>query len=49
MGILSHPSGVKAGVRSMRQGWEAAIKGVSISAYSKEHKELKEAIERFDV
>ncbi|MFB4213350.1 ribulose-bisphosphate carboxylase large subunit family protein [Shouchella sp. JSM 1781072] len=46
-GILAHPSGTKAGVRSMRQGWEAAVKGVVLTEYGEAHGELREAIEAF--
>ena len=46
-GILGHPSGLEAGVKSMIQGWEAAVSGVSINEYAKTHTELKQAIEKF--
>ncbi|GGE30035.1 ribulose-bisphosphate carboxylase [Pullulanibacillus camelliae] len=46
-GIMAHPSGITAGVASMQQGWEAALKGVSIAEYAKNHQELAEAIQKF--
>ena len=46
-GIIGHPGGAKAGVKSMIQGWEAAVSGVSIEEYAKTHVELKQAIEKF--
>ncbi|KAF2206132.1 hypothetical protein CERZMDRAFT_89503 [Cercospora zeae-maydis SCOH1-5] len=46
-GILGHPSGLEAGVKSMIQGWEAAVSGVPINEYAKTHTELKQAIEKF--
>ncbi|HMP41385.1 MAG TPA: RuBisCO large subunit C-terminal-like domain-containing protein, partial [Roseiflexaceae bacterium] len=44
-GIMAHPAGVAAGVASVRQGWEAALAGVSIEAYATTHPELQQAIE----
>lgn len=46
-GILAHPSGSAAGVLSMRQGWEAAVKGISLDEYAKQHPELEQAIKKF--
>jgi len=46
-GILAHPGGPAAGVRSLRQAWEAAASGVSLVAYAKEHEELRAALEAF--
>jgi ribulose-bisphosphate carboxylase large chain len=44
-GIVGHPSGISAGVKSVQQAWEAAIKGKSIVEFAADHKELKEALE----
>ena len=46
-GIIGHPGGAAAGVRSLRQAWEAAVAGVSLNEYAREHRELAEALERF--
>lgn len=46
-GIMGHPGGVKAGVLSMQQGWEAAIGGYNLSDYAATHRELRQAIEKF--
>ena len=46
-GILGHPDGVAAGVESMKQGWEAAVKGIELEEYAKTHPELRKAIEKF--
>ncbi len=46
-GIVSHPSGMQAGVKSLQQGWEAAGAGLSLPAYAKTHPELQEALEFF--
>ena len=46
-GILAHPAGAAAGVRSMQQGWEAAVRGQSLEQYAAIHPELRQAIEAF--
>jgi ribulose-bisphosphate carboxylase large chain len=46
-GILGHPGGIRAGVESVRQAWEAAMNGIDLHVHSKEHRELKEAMEFF--
>ena len=44
-GILAHPAGPAAGVRSLRQAWEAAAKGVSLAEFAEDHAELGAALE----
>jgi ribulose-bisphosphate carboxylase large chain len=46
-GILAHPGGPAAGVRSLRQAWEAAAAGVSLAEYAGGHAELRAALEAF--
>jgi len=46
-GIIAHPGGTAAGVRSMQQGWEAALAGIPLDAYAQEHDELRDAITKF--
>ena len=46
-GILAHPGGIAAGVRSMRQGWEAAVQGIPLEEYAKRHPELLQALQKF--
>ncbi len=46
-GILAHPAGPAAGVLSVRQGWEAALRGASLEEYAQTHPELRQAIEKF--
>jgi ribulose-bisphosphate carboxylase large chain len=46
-GILAHPAGPAAGVRSLHQAWEAAAAGVPLAQYAAGHTELKDAIEAF--
>ncbi len=46
-GILAHPGGTVAGVRSMQQGWDAALAGKGLTEYAARHPELQAAIEKF--
>ena len=46
-GILGHPMGVAAGVRSLQQAWEAAAQGISLAAYATTRLELASALELF--
>jgi ribulose-bisphosphate carboxylase large chain len=46
-GIIGHPDGIQAGVASMREGWEAAVAGVSLDAYSLNHPALGRALSHF--
>lgn len=46
-GILAHPSGVAAGIRSVREAWNAAIAGVPLPDAAKAVPELQQALEMF--
>ena len=46
-GILGHPQGPAAGVRSLQQAWEAAIEGVPVTEFAAAHPELHAALEAF--
>ena len=46
-GIIAHPDGIAAGVRSMQQGWEAAIAGAPLADYARTRPELAAAIDKF--
>ncbi len=46
-GLMAHPGGVAAGVRAIRQAWEAAMSGVPISDYAASHAELRQALEKY--
>jgi ribulose-bisphosphate carboxylase large chain len=46
-GIIGHPDGIAAGVASMREGWEAAVSGVSLETYARNHPALQSALEQF--
>ena len=46
-GIVSHPGGAAAGVRAVKQAWEAAVEGIALEAYAKDHPELAQSIAKF--
>ena len=46
-GVFGHPSGPRAGARSLRQAWEAIVSRESVADYAVDHPELREAIEAF--
>jgi ribulose-bisphosphate carboxylase large chain len=47
-GIMAHPSGPAAGVAAIRQAWEAAVNGISLEQYARDHVELREQLVKFD-
>ena len=46
-GIVSHPGGPGAGVKAVRQAWEAAGAGIPLEDYAREHPELAQSLEKF--
>jgi ribulose-bisphosphate carboxylase large chain len=46
-GIMAHPGGIGAGVRSLRDAWTAAMEGIPLEEYARTHSELRTALERF--
>jgi ribulose-bisphosphate carboxylase large chain len=46
-GIMAHPDGPLAGVRSIRQAWEAAVGHIPLAEYATDHHELARALETF--
>jgi 3-oxoisoapionate-4-phosphate decarboxylase len=46
-GIVSHPGGAAAGVRAVKQAWEAAVAGIPMEEYAKTHPELAASIAKF--
>ncbi|MBB4066313.1 3-oxo-isoapionate-4-phosphate decarboxylase OiaX [Gellertiella hungarica] len=46
-GIVSHPAGPGAGVRAVRQAWEAAVAGIALDEYAREHPELQQSLDKF--
>ena len=46
-GIMAHPGGIGAGVRSIRQAWEAAVNGLTLEQAAADHTELRQAMDIF--
>jgi ribulose-bisphosphate carboxylase large chain len=46
-GIMAHPNGIAAGVRSIRQAWSAAMAGVTLAERAKKDPELEAALRNF--
>ncbi len=46
-GIIGHPDGIAAGVASMREGWQAAVSGISLATYARNHSALQRALDQF--
>lgn len=46
-GIMAHPGGIGAGVRSLRQAWDAAVAGITLDDHAIDHPELAQALEAF--
>ena len=46
-GILGHPEGAAAGVRSLRRWWEAAVEGLTRENASQRYPELAISVEKF--
>lgn len=46
-GIMGHPDGIGAGVRSVRDGWDAAMAGVPLEDYAAARPALAKALEVF--
>jgi ribulose-bisphosphate carboxylase large chain len=44
-GIVAHPAGIEAGVKSIQQAWEAAMNGKLLVEYAEKPPELKQALE----
>jgi ribulose-bisphosphate carboxylase large chain len=43
-GIMGHPDGIAAGVRSLRQAWEAAVAGSTLENFAERYAELRSAL-----
>ena len=46
-GIIGHPDGIAAGVSSLREGWEAAVAGISLATYAESRPALRRALAHF--
>ena len=44
-GIMAHPGGPAAGVAAMRDAWDAAVAGIPLAVYAREHPELARALD----
>jgi ribulose-bisphosphate carboxylase large chain len=47
-GIMAHPSGPAAGVAALRQCWDAAVAGISLGEFARDHIELRQQIDKFE-
>jgi ribulose-bisphosphate carboxylase large chain len=47
-GCHGHPSGTEAGAKAIIQALDASLNGISLRKYSKTHKELKQALEKWE-
>ncbi len=47
-GIMAHPDGAAAGVRSLRKWWEAAVEGLTMEQGAAKYPELKKSVAKFD-
>jgi len=46
-GIMAHPAGPAAGVRSLQKWWEAAVEGLTMEQAATKYPELKKSVEKF--
>lgn len=46
-GIMAHPGGPAAGVRALRQAWDAAVAGVDLADAASQASELRDALSAF--
>jgi ribulose 1,5-bisphosphate carboxylase large subunit-like protein len=46
-GIVSHPGGAGAGVKAVRQAWQAAVAGIPLEIYAQDNFELAQSIAAF--
>ena len=46
-GIMAHPDGPTAGVRSLRKWWEAAVEGLTLEQAAAKYPELRKSVEKF--
>lgn len=46
-GIVSHPGGAAAGVCAVKQAWEAAVTGIPLATYARDHPDLARSLAKF--
>ena len=42
--VMAHPDGPGAGVRSLREAWDAAVAGIPLEEHARTHPELGRAL-----
>jgi ribulose-bisphosphate carboxylase large chain len=47
-GIMAHPDGPAAGVRSLQKWWEAAVEGLTMGQAAAKYPELKKSVKKFE-
>jgi ribulose-bisphosphate carboxylase large chain len=46
-GVMAHPDGAAAGVRSLQKWWDAAVEGLTMEQSAAKYPELKKSVEKF--
>jgi ribulose-bisphosphate carboxylase large chain len=46
-GMMAHPGGPAAGCLAIRQAWEAAVAGIPLDVFAKDHDELAQSLTTF--
>lgn len=46
-GIMAHPAGIRAGVNSVQEAWQAAVEGISLTDFAQTHPALHQALHFF--
>lgn len=46
-GIMAHPDGPKSGVASLREAWDAALRGIALSDHARDHPALAAALKAY--
>ena len=46
-GIMAHPDGPAAGVRSLQKWWKAAVEGLTMEKAAAKYPELEKSVEKF--
>ncbi|MDZ4696854.1 MAG: 3-oxo-isoapionate-4-phosphate decarboxylase OiaX [Deltaproteobacteria bacterium] len=46
-GIIGHPGGPGAGVRAISQAWQAAVQGIPLEVFARDHRELAESLKKW--
>jgi ribulose-bisphosphate carboxylase large chain len=46
-GVHGHPGGTEAGARALKQALDAVLQTIPLEEYAEDHKELREAVEKW--